>query len=148
MVTGDGQGPGRPRPDRGDDHEGGRSLRYLGDRWLARADEALSGLTPVPADVAVGVTVTGGPEGERRYRLILGPDRVGIDDRVESVGVRMTLDWEEAVAIAQGRTSAQRAFLDGRLRLGGDAGLLLGHQDALAGIDDRLADLRAVTRYA
>jgi hypothetical protein len=87
--------------------------------------------------------------------MVLGPDRVAIEpgadhDRQgepEADQVRMTLAWPDAVAIAQGDHSAQRAFLDGQLRLGGDSGLLLGHQDALARLDDRLAGLRARTRY-
>ena len=62
--------------------------------------------------------------------------------------MRMTVEWGDAVAIAMGRSSAQRAFLDGRLRLGGDIALLLGHQDALAAIDDRLAGLRDSTDFA
>ena len=127
---------------RGDD-----GLRYLSDEWLARADRALGDLSPVDEEVAVGVTVTGGPDGERRYRLVLGPDRVGLDPEPEPAGVRMTMAWDDAVEIAQGRSSAQRAFLDGHLRLGGDLSLLLGHQDALARIDDRLAELRIDTRY-
>lgn len=125
----------------------GDGPRYLDDRWLVEADGAVAGLAPVPADLAIGVTVTGGPDGDRRYRLVLGADRVGIDDRPEPAGVRMTLEWQDAVSIARGAISAQRAFLDGRLRLGGDTGLLLGHQEALAEVDDRLAALRARTRY-
>ena len=123
------------------------TVRYLDDDWLRRADEELIGLKPVAADVQVGMTVIGGPDGDRRYRLILGPDRMGIGPGLEDSGVRMTLDWEVAVAIAQGRASAQRAFLDGRLQLGGDTGLLLGHQQQLAEIEDRLGRLRAETDF-
>lgn len=123
-------------------------VTYLSDDWLALADEAMAGLVPVPDGPAVAVVVTDGPEGDRSYRLLLGPDRVGISPEPEPHGVRMTLAWDDAVAIAEGRSSAQRAFLDGRLRLGGDTSLLLGHQDALAAIDDRLAGLRSATRFA
>lgn len=122
------------------------SVRYLSDRWLAEADRLLSGQTPLEANVAVGMIVTGGPDGDRRYRLILGPDRVGVDTATE-VGVSMTMDWPMAAAVAQGHSSAQRAFLDGELQLGGDAGVLLGHQQALTEVEDRLAPLRAVTDY-
>ena len=59
----------------------------------------------------------------------------------------MTMGWELAMAVNQGRDSAQRAFLDGRLVLGGDPGVLLGHQERLAAVDDALAELRARTRY-
>ncbi len=119
---------------------------YLSDDWLARADQLLQHLKPVPDAVTIGVRVTGGPEGDRRYRLVLGPDRVGLD-QAEAAGATMSLTWDDATAIAQGQSSAQRAFLDGRLKLGGDTGLLLGHQDELNEIDDRLAQLRAATTY-
>lgn len=122
-------------------------ILYLSDTWLAEADRRLAGLTPVDGDLEVGVTVRGGPEGERRYRLVLGPDRVGIVPGNDGAGVRMTLDWEVAVRIANGDASAQRAFLDGDVQLGGDTVQLLGHQKQLADIDDRLAELRATTRY-
>jgi len=120
---------------------------YLSDAWLAEADAAVAELDPIPDDLAVGVAVVGGPRGDRSYRLILGPDRVGVSPEAEPAGVRMTVEWGEAVAIANGRSSAQRAFLDGRLRLGGDISLLLGHQDALAAIDDRLGGLRDSTDF-
>lgn len=134
--------PDQPEGERADD-----SLLYLSDPWLTEADAALSGLVPVPDEVTVGISVTGGPQGDRRYRLILGPDRVGVDPGPEPAGVTMTMAWPDAVAIAKGRASAQRAFLDGRLRLGGNTLLLLGHQDALAEIDDRLVTLRSHTRF-
>lgn len=121
---------------------------YLSEAWLDRADEALADLAPIAEALAVGIEVTGGPRGDRAYRLLLGPDRVGVSSEPEPAGVRMSLAWTVAVAIAQGRSSAQRAFLDGQLRLGGDVALLLGHQDALGAIDDRLADLRQVTDFA
>lgn len=123
-------------------------MRYLSDEWLRRADELLAELTPVPAPVVVGMHVRSGPEGPRRYHLILGPDRVGIGLGLGASAVQLTLEWAVATAIAQGRGSAQRAFLDGELQLGGDASVLLGHQRALAEIDDRLGALRAETTFA
>ena len=52
-----------------------------------------------------------------------------------------------ACAIAQGLTGAQRAFLDGKIQLGGDTTALLGHQGQLSQIDDQLSGLRAQTVY-
>jgi hypothetical protein len=123
-------------------------VRYLSDEWLRLADRQLNGFTPVSEPVSVGVRVRSGPEGDRHYRLILGPDRVGVDVGDDGCGVTMTLDWDTAVAIAQGVSSAQRAFLDGNVQLGGDASLLLGHQQELAEIDDRLGELRAATVFS
>ena len=122
-------------------------MRYLSDSWLEAANTALAELSPIPTAVVIGYVVTGGPEGERCYSLQLGPDTPGVSAGVEHAGVTLRLDWELAVAIAQNQASAQRAFLDGELVLGGDVGLLLGHQKALADFDDRLATLRQKTEF-
>lgn len=122
-------------------------MRYLDDDWLQAADGALSSLEPLSSAVSVGFQVRSGKEPDRSYQLILGPDRVGVERGLDGCGVRLVLDWDLAVAIATGVVSAQRAFLDGNIQLGGDASLLLGHQDELARIDDRLADLRTITQF-
>lgn len=122
-------------------------MRYLSDQWMQRADSALTGLQPLSTDLSIGFVVVGGPEGQRSYTLRLGPDTVGIQPGTDDAGVTMTLDWEVATGIAQGAGSAQRAFLDGRLKIGGDVGLLLGHQKELADIDDHLGALRAETSF-
>ena len=122
-------------------------IRYLSDEWLDCADQRLGALSPISAAVSVGISVLGGQEGERNYRLILGPDRVGVASEIEDSGVLMTLQWPAAVAIAKGEASAQRAFLDGNLQLGGDTSLLLGHQQQLAEITDLLDELRAATDF-
>jgi hypothetical protein len=122
-------------------------VRFLSDEWVAAADDALALLAPVPAPLVVGVTVTGGPDGDRSHRLVLGPERVGAEREAEGASVTMTLTWDLAVAVNQGRTSAQRAFLDGRLVLSGDPVALLGYQDQLAAVDDLLGPLRARTAY-
>jgi hypothetical protein len=123
------------------------TIRYLSPQWLELADHKLARLTPIEAQVSVGMRVLDGPDGERTYRLILGPDRVGTEADIGDSGVTMTLRWPTAVAIATGQASAQRAFLDGELQLGGDTSLLLGHQQQLADIADQLAELRAETDF-
>ncbi len=114
---------------------------------MQRADSALTSMPPLGTTLAVGFVVVGGPEGERSYTVRLGPDSVGLQPGTSSAGVTMTLDWKDATEIAQGSGSAQRAFLDGRLKIGGDVGMLLGHQKELADIDDHLEALRADTSF-
>lgn len=125
---------------------------YLSGRWLELASDALAGVAPLPEPVVVGYRVTGGPstgdgDGERRHHLRLGPDRVAMGPGLGDADLTLTLDWDLAVAIHRGRAGAQRAVLDGRIRLAGDPDVLLGHQAALATIDDRLAGLRDRTSY-
>lgn len=122
-------------------------MRYLSDSWLHAADRALQGLEPVPVSLVVGFLVEGGPDGDRRYSVRFGPESVGIISGTDAAGVVLQLDWNLAVGVALGQDSAQRAFLDGGLRLAGDVTLLLVHGAALAAFDDRLATLRATTDF-
>ncbi len=122
-------------------------LVYLSDAWLAAADAALADLKPLETELRIGFRVGDGTADDTTHQLVLGPDRVGAERGLDGATVTMTMSWELAVAIAEGRSSAQRAFLDGKIQLGGEPGVLLGHQAALSEIDDRLAELRARTRY-
>ncbi len=128
-------------------------VEYLSQEWLAEADAAVQGLTPVDSPLTVTMVVNGGPSGRYSYQIVLGPGQVRLrpveDDSAESstADVSMMLDWDVAIGVAQGRIGAQRAFLDGDIQLGGDVTRLLGHQEALATVDDRLVDLRARTDF-
>src|SRR3954453_4618351 len=108
-------------------------------------DEALRshpGVRAGAADVALVVeqAVTGGPAGDRAYRLRFDHGEVGVSpappagatpgaEGPDGPGpdVRFTCDWDTAVAVATGKESAQAAFLAGRLRLGGDSRRLAAH---------------------
>ena len=59
--------------------------------------------------------------------------------------LRFTTDYATAARIAAGRLGAQRAFVEGRLRVGGDLSLLIRHHKVLSTIDDALAGVRART---
>lgn len=130
--------------------DGASLLRYLGDDWLAAADASLANLSPLEGEVRIGFHVSEGVASTTKtwaHVLVLGPDRVGTERGLDGAAVTLHLDWDVAVSINQGNVSAQRAFLDGRIVLDGDPGVLLGHQAALAAIEDRLSDLRARTAY-
>ncbi|MDA3039051.1 MAG: SCP2 sterol-binding domain-containing protein [Actinomycetota bacterium] len=122
-------------------------MRYLSDSWLQAADQALEGLEPLPVGLLVGYVVTGGPDGERRYSVRFGPDAVRLVTGTDNADVVLRLDWDLAVGVALGQDSAQRAFLDGGLRLAGDVNLLLAHGPALTAFEDRLATLRTATDF-
>lgn len=122
-------------------------IRYLSDDWLQAADRALESMPPTTEPLALGYRVNDGPDGDRLHRLVFGPDQVRALRGLEGVGLTLAMGWDTAVEVAEGRTSAQRAFLDGRIRLDGDPGVLLGHQTHLNDIDDHLAELRARTLF-
>lgn len=129
-------------------------LRYLSEEWIAAADGAVRAdrsLRAATADLRLVIrqTVTGvGPEdGDVTYRIVLdhGANAVEAGDGLSDVG--FTTDLATAVGVATGAQSAQTAFLDGRIRLGGDVQALITHQGVLAGIDDVLAPVRARTAF-
>ena len=125
-------------------------MKYLSAEWIASANSALEGLAPSDEVAAIGYAITDSPDspdGPRSYSIVLGPDSVGVVEGVESAGVILTMNWDLATSIAQGKASAQRAFLDGEIRLGGDARVLLGNSESMANIDKRLAKLRELTVY-
>ena len=61
--------------------------------------------------------------------------------------ITFQLDAATAAAIQSGRSSAQGAFMSGRLRVAGDVRLLPAQQDALHELDDLFADVRGATTY-
>jgi hypothetical protein len=127
--------------------------RFLSPEWIdaldraARADKGLRAAAPGD-DLILEQVVTGSPDGERAYHLIVSPDRAGVAaGRHPDASVTITVPFETAIAINAGDASAQAAFMTGQLRLGGDVSALLRHRDALAGLDDLFAAVRAETTY-
>jgi hypothetical protein len=121
-------------------------VRYLSDAWLEAAGAALDGFPPLTESLTVGFVVTGGPDGERSYRIELGPGPVAVRPGAGDAHVTLRQSWETARAVARGTRSAQRAFLDGDIRIDGDVRALLGH-GGLGAVDDRLGELRDRTEF-
>jgi hypothetical protein len=132
-------------------------LAYLSDEWVSAMDEALrahGSVRAAAADAALVIeqTVSGGPGGDRAYRLHFDHGEVGALPVAAGAGaepdIRFSCDWDTAVAVATGKESAQAAFLAGRLRLGGDSRRLTAHAGLLASLDDVFAAVRARTDFA
>lgn len=119
-------------------------MRYLSDEWIDAADRAVRVIEPTAEPFAVSYSVTGGPDGDRAYTVDVGTPSVspGAD---AAVGLRMT--WNTACAIAQGEQSAQRAFLDGDVRLEGNAQELMNRGEVMAAVETALAAVRSETTY-
>src|SRR5690625_2460953 len=129
------------------------SVRYLSPEWLAAAAEALADdptLREVASDVDVTIeqTFADGPEGTVCWHVVLREGQATLTPGpTEHADLRFTTTWNTAVAIARAETAAPAAFIDGRLRVGGDLSLLLRHQRRLAAVNDVLATLRAKTTW-
>ncbi len=113
-------------------------LAVSGDASLARATAGVS--------LTVEHVVIDGPRGPIRWHVTIDDGRVGlIEGPAVAPDLRFTTDYATAAQIAGGALGAQRAFVEGRLRLGGDLGVLIRHHKALSTIDDVLAGVRART---
>jgi hypothetical protein len=131
-------------------------VKYLSPEWMAAAGRALAG-DPGPGSALAGLTltieqaVTDGPDGDVVWHVAVSDGRVALTPGPAPAGtpadLRFRTDYATAAAVAAGELSAQRAFVEGRLRVGGDLSLLIAHQRALAAVDDALAPVRAETSY-
>ncbi len=127
--------------------------QYLSDEWLKQADEAISNseaLRGAAADeeVAIQYEVTGAPGGKRAYLVWLRDGDAGITvGSSPEAQVSFTLDYPTAVEVAKGELSAQAAFMQGRMKLGGDVGVLIRGHAAIDGLTDALGELRANTEF-
>ncbi len=128
-------------------------VQYLSDEWMTEAAAALAA-APAPADgapeepVVLQYDVTAAPGGKRSYALRFDGSGIQLEPGAhKEASASFTLDYDVAAQIAQGQLSAQAAFMQGRLKLGGDV-MVLVHQHALLdGLDDALGELRARTEY-
>lgn len=128
-------------------------MHFLSEEWLAALDEAAATSDDLrdraaELELVIQQTVTDAPDGEVTYHIALadGTAHVHAGPAAEPT-VSLTTDYETAAAIAQGRESAQAAFMRGRLRVGGDVAALLGHAHAFAELDDVFSNVRDATEY-
>ena len=126
-------------------------MRYLSDAWLTAAAEALASAEaplPRPVDITIQQTVTGTPDGDRTYAIVMSGQSVALlPGLVEAPDVTLAQTWETARSIAQGTLSAQRAFMSGQMKVGGNTNLLVEQTDLLAEVDDLLAEVRSQTSF-
>jgi hypothetical protein len=118
-------------------------MRYLSAEWLRAVDDAVAAIVVDPATaVVIEQRVVDGPDGDVVYRLVVGGGRCRVvvgDD--PAAGVSITTPWKLAEQIASGAASAQRAFLHGEIRIGGDPALLVRHADLAAELSEALSSI-------
>jgi hypothetical protein len=130
-----------------------RGVRYLSPDWIDAAGRALAadgrlGTALVGVTLTVEQVVTGGPDGPVTWHLAISDGKVALAaGPAPRADVRLSTDYPTAAGVAACDLAAQRAFVEGRLRIGGDLSLLIAHQRALAAVDDALAPVRAETTY-
>lgn len=105
--------------------------------WFEELDRSVGELTVDPTiDVVLEHRLTDGVD----WQVIVRQGRVSVRlDATEPPAVTLTSSTEVARAIHTGEMSAQRAFLDGALRIGGDINILIAQRDLLAAVAETLA---------
>ena len=119
---------------------------FLTDAWVDElATAAESARVPPAVRLTVQQVVPDGPEGhEVTYMLEAADGRLSVrSGRADHPDITFTQDRATAEAIHHGEQSAQVAFMEGRLRLGGDLRTVIGDAGALASVEDVFGAVRA-----
>lgn len=121
-------------------------VRFLSPEWVDALDRAAASTGPCSSDLEGLVVAYAVDDGGYHVAFTAEGMRVrpGAPDPAT---VTFRLDRATAAAIAQGTSSAQRAFMSGRLRIGGDATALVRAQAAIAALGDVFAIVRPETEW-
>ncbi len=137
--------------------------RFLSEAWFDEIESARTGgshaagpgnATDPDDHLVLEQVVTGTPEGEVSYRVVVDGGRARVERPPASAGadragvqLTITCDWPTATALAQGRLSTQRALMQGRLRVRGSPTALLRRSLQLANVDPVPPEVRKNTTY-
>jgi hypothetical protein len=126
-------------------------VEYLSPEWLAAAANLVAADPTLAAaaeahDLVVEYLVEQPDEHAADpvvYHLRLSGGAAALVARpAPEADVRFRCDHATALAIAKGALGAQRAFMEGRLRIGGDVRAIVAAQEVFAAVGDVLAPLR------
>ncbi|MEM7142165.1 MAG: SCP2 sterol-binding domain-containing protein [Actinomycetota bacterium] len=102
------------------------------EEWIERLRTRAGGLT---TDAAVSLRIEQRITDTATWHLIVADGTATADvGPIDDPDVTITVAATTATEIARGERSAQRAFLDGDLRIGGDVDALLRHRDVLSAL--------------
>jgi hypothetical protein len=119
---------------------------FLTEAWLDDLEAAAHrARLETRGGLVVQQVISDGPDGgEVAYALVVADGRTRlVRGRVPDADLTFTQDRATAEAIHRGELSAQAAFMQGRLRLGGDLRSVIDRAGELAAIDDVFASIRA-----
>ena len=119
---------------------------FLTDAWLDDLEAAASAArVATTTHLVLQQIVPDGPDGhEVSYALVVADGRLRVErGRASAPDLTFTQDRATAEAIHRGELSAQAAFMQGHLRLGGDLRAVIDRAGELGAIDDVLRSVRA-----
>jgi putative sterol carrier protein len=116
--------------------------RFLSEEWIDALGAALGDSDEVPKDVELTIqqVVTNGEEVKYWTRLAGGKAEAGLGD-APAADVTITQDLETAAALSRAEINHQAAFMQGKLKVTGNMGKLLQHQEIIASLAPVMASI-------
>jgi len=120
------------------------SVKFLSQEWADQLSAALNGneafAKAAASQRAKLQQVIAGPDGEIRYWISIEDAVIamGLGD-LEGPDATITQSYETAVKLAKRELSPVTGFMTGKIKIGGNMGLLLGLQNVLALLPDAMA---------
>ncbi len=122
--------------------------RFLSEEWFDELPAATyEGDDP---DLVVEVAVSGAPEGDVRYQVVVRGERAGVvrqECEFRPAQVEMRSDYATMAGLASGQLSPLDALSAGQARISGDVGALSSRQSTFLGLDMVPATTRANTTF-
>jgi hypothetical protein len=122
--------------------------RFLSQEWFdelpAVGDESGD------PDLIVEVAVSGTPDGDVRYQVVVRGERATVVSQEAAfmpAQVRMKSDYATMAGLACGKLSALDVLSAGQARVSGDVGALSANQSGVSGLDLVPPATRATTTY-
>ena len=122
------------------------SVKFLSDGWaealkleLNQSDAFRQAAAGQKATIQQVIT---GGDGDTHYWITIADGQIdlGVGD-VEGEDATITQSYDSAAALAKGELSPITAFMTGKLKIGGNMGLILGLQGALAQLPAAMAKI-------
>jgi putative sterol carrier protein len=122
------------------------AVKFLSDEWAqalkAELNQSDSFRQAAAGQKATIQQVITGTDGETHYWITIGDGAIdlGTGD-IESEDATITQSYDTAAALARGQLSPVTAFMTGKLKIGGNMGMILGLQGALAQLPAAMAKI-------
>lgn len=102
--------------------------KYLTQEWLDRGKELAKDQPDRPgASIRLQYNITGGPDGDIKYWSVIEDGHV-IDQQIgelDDAEVTLTETFADAESVQKGELDATAAFMQGRVKVGGNMGKLM-----------------------
>jgi len=122
-------------------------IEPLTSEWMRQLGSVTSAIAADPGVTLVIEQTIDGPSPLRWHVAIAGGSASTVLGPADNPDITLTTDRDTATGIARGSTSAQRAFLEGKLRISGRINALIQARSVLEDISDALWSVRSSDEF-